>query len=40
MVDSPAYDCQFVLVTKLAAVFRAIPDGTASKPCGFSGRKA
>ena len=32
IVDSPEYHCQFVLVTKLTAVFQA-PDGkTAGKP--------
>ncbi len=32
MVDSPEYDCQLVLVTKLTAVFHAWSGLTAGKP--------
>jgi hypothetical protein len=39
MVDSPAYDCQFVLVTKLTAVFHAVAAPTALWSSGFSGRR-
>ena len=37
-VVSPAYDCQFVFVTKLAAVLMAISQGTAGRRSGFHGR--
>ena len=37
MVDSPPYACQFVLVTKLTAVLKAMSGVTPGKPCGFSG---
>ena len=38
MVDSPAWDCQFVLVTKLMAVFSARCQDGLSRPSGLSGR--
>ena len=33
---SPLYACQFVLVTKLTAVFQATAGATASTPVGFA----
>ena len=39
-VVSPAYECQLVLVVKLAAVLRAISQGTAGIPAGFPGKTA
>ena len=38
-VVSPEYDCQLVFVTKLAAVLRAISQGTAGRRSGFQGRR-
>ena len=38
MVVSPAYDCQVVLVVKLAAVLNESSGPTAAKPCGFHGK--
>ena len=35
IVDSPAYDCQLVLVMKLAAVFQAMLAGTAGMWVGL-----
>lgn len=37
IVDSPPRFCQFVFVTKLAAVLKASAEGTPSTPVGFSG---
>ena len=37
IVDSPAYDCQFVLVVNEAAVSNAWRSTTARKLCGLSG---
>ena len=38
MVVSGVYDCQLVLVVKLAAVFQAKSGPTAASPCGFQGK--
>ncbi len=40
MVVSPAYDCQLVLETKLAAVLNARSGDTPAKPWGLSGSEA
>src|SRR6476659_3039187 len=37
-VDSPAYDCQFVLVVNEAAVSNAWRSTTAGNCCGLNGR--
>ena len=38
MLDSPAYPCQLVLVTKLTAVSNAESGVRFANACGFSGR--
>ncbi len=40
MVDSPAYDCQLVLVVNETAVFQARAGPTAPSPFGLSGSTA
>ena len=37
IVDSPAYDCQFVPVTKLTATLKASAAGIPSTPVGLKG---
>ncbi len=37
MVVSGVYDCQLVLVVKLAAVFQLRSAATLPSPCGFHG---
>src|SRR5712692_6235732 len=39
MVDSGVYDCQFVLVVKLAAVLNASAGSTGPRCCGLNGRR-
>ena len=38
MVDSPEYDCQFVLVTNETIVFHDRACGRSGKCCGLKGR--
>jgi hypothetical protein len=39
IVDSPEYDCQFVLVVNEAAVSNACRSTTGPRPAGLSGRR-